>query len=106
MLQNIAMAKVGIVDAIVEFNRDYTPAQIDVTELIVTFEATHRPVKVVRYQLTSQRKIKLIDLEPETNYKISIQAKNIAGHSPVSKQIGFKTKKIGKNKCMENIDLF
>ena len=95
-LRNVKTGKVGITDVELDWTRDYSPGQIDLEELIVTIEARQRPVRVVRYPLTNQARVKLVDLEPETTYKISIQGKNIVGLSPVSKQISFKTKQLGK----------
>lgn len=101
-LRNIKVIRAGIIDAEIEWSRDYSPGQIDLQELIVTVEARQRPVKVIRYALTSQSRLKLVELEPETVYKISIQGKNIVGQSPVSKQLTFQTKKLGKYPALLN----
>ena len=96
-LRNIKVSRSGIIDAEISWSRDFSPGQIELTEAIVTVQAAHRPVRVLRYPLKSQTRLTVDNLEPETGYKILVQATNIVGTSPVSREISLKTKKLGKN---------
>ena len=45
---------------------------------------------------SKQNRIQLSELEPETDYSLTIQGQNVAGSSPISNSIRFRTKPIGK----------
>ena len=50
---------------------------------------------------SKQNRIKLSELEPETDYSLTIQGQNVAGSSPISNSIRFRTKPIGKYKLLD-----
>ena len=50
---------------------------------------------------SKQNRIQLSELEPETDYSLTIQGQNVAGSSPISNSIRFRTKPIGKYKSYD-----
>ena len=50
---------------------------------------------------SKQNRIRLSELEPETDYSLTIQGQNVAGSSPISNSIRFRTKPIGKYKLLD-----
>ena len=44
-LRNIEIVKRGITKTSIQFQRDYSEGQIDISDVIVTLEAKNRPVK-------------------------------------------------------------
>ena len=50
---------------------------------------------------SKHNRIQLSELEPETDYSLTIQGQNVAGSSPISNSIRFRTKPIGKYKSYD-----
>ena len=53
---------------------------------------------MLRINVNGRERFSLSELEPETEYTIVIQLKNIVGTSPESQALSFKTRSIGKIK--------
>ena len=51
---------------------------------------------MLRINVNGRSSFSLNELEPETEYTIVVQLKNIVGTSPESQPLSFKTRSIGK----------